>query len=291
MVLADAASPIPRPSALAAHVVDTLIEERAPKLAASPIWPLIRPPLYALLDYSKARRMADAIAGMGGREALEYCAALLALKVEARFLERIPPAGRLVVIVNHPTGVADGMAVYEALKRLRPDLLFYANSDAHRVCPGFAETLIPVEWVAAKRTRERTRLTLSRTREAMEAGRALVIFPAGRIARRRGGRTEDPAWAPTACSVARKYHAPILPVRLSGPAPVLFHLFDRMSDELRDVTLFHELLNKRGRRFELVVGPPIDPGQLPQDAAEASARLKVYIERELGNDPERAQPC
>jgi len=37
-------------------------------------------------------------------------------------------------------------------------VVFYANSDAHRVCPRFDETLIPVEWVAAKRTRERTRL-------------------------------------------------------------------------------------------------------------------------------------
>jgi putative hemolysin len=150
--------------------------------------------------------------------------------------------------------------------------------------------LIPVEWVIAKRTREGTRQTLVRTHEALEAGRALVIFPAGRIARRSSGRLEDPPWAPTAFSIARRHGAPILPIHLAGPPSRLFHLFDRVSAELRDITLFHELLNKRGGRFRLTAGPPIAPGVLPQDAAEAAARMKVYIERALAADPERALP-
>ena len=44
------------------HIVDQLIEERAPKLAASSLWPMVRPLLYKILDYRKARSMADTIA-------------------------------------------------------------------------------------------------------------------------------------------------------------------------------------------------------------------------------------
>ena len=40
------------------HIVDVLIAERAPRLTRSPAWPLVRPGLYALLGYGKARRMA-----------------------------------------------------------------------------------------------------------------------------------------------------------------------------------------------------------------------------------------
>ena len=40
----------------------SLIAERAPRLAAHPAWPLVRPLLYLLLDYAKARRLADDIA-------------------------------------------------------------------------------------------------------------------------------------------------------------------------------------------------------------------------------------
>jgi putative hemolysin len=142
------------------HIVDVLIAERAPRLADSWIWPLARPLLYRLLDYDKARRMADAIAPLPGRLALEHVSELLALRVQTAGLQRTPAAGRLVAICNHPTGIADGVAVFDALKGRRPDLCFYANADAHRVAPRFDEVLIPVELVEAKRFRETERLTL-----------------------------------------------------------------------------------------------------------------------------------
>ena len=165
------------------HIVDRLIVERAPKLAGSAFWPLARPILYKLLDYQKARDMADAIGPMAGRDAINAVSDLLSIQLSVRRADRIPASGRLIVIANHPTGIGDGIAVYDALKGARPDLCFYANADAHRVCPGLIDKLIPVEWVAEKRTRDRTRLTLNMTREAMEAERPLMIFPAGKLAR------------------------------------------------------------------------------------------------------------
>lgn len=278
----------PAPASPGQHIVDVLIAERAPRLAASPAWPIARPLLYRLLDYRRARDMADAIAPLQGREALDYVSRLLEVKVEVRGLERIPKAGRLVIVANHPTGIADGVAAWDALRGRRPDLCFYANADAHRVVPGFSDVLIPVEWVEAKRTRERTRTTLQMTREAMEAGRALAIFPAGRLARRGAdGRLSDPPWMSSALSIARRYDAPVAPVHVTGPYSTLFHAFDRVSQELRDVTLFHELLNKRGGRFTLTVGPVIPPDRLDADAEVATDALKAYVETQLPQDPDR----
>ena len=285
MVLAQEAPAIRRAAARRGHVVDLLIEERAPKLAGSPLWPIVRPLLYAMLDYGKARRMADAIAPLPGRAALDFCSDLLALKVEAHGLDQLPRQGRLILICNHPTGIADGVAVFDAIRHIRPDVMFYANADAHRVCPGFDEVLIPVEWVEEKRTREKARQTLTMTRLAMDAERPLVVFPAGRIARRRqDGTLSDPVWAPTALSIARKYDAPIAPVHLSGPWSTLFHFFNRFSGELRDITIFHELLNKRGGHYRMTVGPIIPADAVPHDAADATLRLKAYIETLLPTD-------
>jgi putative hemolysin len=273
------------------HIADVLIAERAPRLTASPVWPLVRPFLYALLDYGKARRLFDAIAPLPGAQVLEMVSDLLAVKVEARGLERIPRDGRLIAVCNHPTGIADGIAVYDVLRSIRPDLRFYANADAHRVAPRLEDVLIPVEWVVAKRTRERTRRTLTLTREAMEAERCLVIFPAGRLARRApDGSLNDPPWAPSAVSLARKYEVPVAPLHLTGPWSSLFHFFNRWSGELRDVTLFHELLNKRGRRFTLAVGPLIPPAALEGEPAEVTLRLKEHVEHRLGADPDRVFP-
>ncbi|WP_293522188.1 1-acyl-sn-glycerol-3-phosphate acyltransferase, partial [Phenylobacterium sp.] len=239
-------------------------------------------------NYRRARRMADAIAPLPGIEALEHVSRLLEVKVKVSGLERIPSSGRLVIVSNHPTGIADGIAAWDTLRDRRPDLCFYANADAHRVVPGFSDVLIPVEWVAAKRTREHTRTTLHMTRQAMEAGRALAIFPAGRLARRTpDGRLCDPPWMSSAVSIARRHEAPVAPVHMTGPWSTLFHAFDRISKELRDITLFHELLNKRGGRFTLTVGPLVSPDRLGGDAQAATLALKAYVEQILPDDPDR----
>lgn len=278
----------PVPASPGQHIVDVLIAERAPRLAASPAWPLARPLLYRLLNYRRAREMADAVAPLTGHEALDYVSRLLEVKVDVRGLERIPEDGRLVIVANHPTGIADGVAAWDALRGRRPDLCFYANADAHRVVPGFSDVLIPVEWVEAKRTRERTRTTLQMTREAMEAGRALAIFPAGRLARRGpDGRLWDPPWMSSALSIARRHGAPVAPVHMTGPWSTLFHAFDRVSQELRDITLFHELLNKRGGRFTLTIGPLVPPDRLDADAEVATLALKAYVETVLPKEPDR----
>ena len=269
------------------HIVDELIAERAPRLSATPWWPLVRPLLYRLLNYFRARRMADAVAPLGGREALDYVSGLLALHVDHSGLERMPATGRCVVICNHPTGIADGLAVYDVLKTVRTDLVYYANADARRVCPRLDEVLIPVEWVEGKKTRERTRITLKASQAAFEAERALIVFPAGRIARydRAERALRDPAWQPSALSLARKYDAPVVPIHVQGPWSTLFHLFNRFSPELRDITLFHELLNKRGRAFSVRVGPVIPTAALGPDMAAATEALKHYVEIDLAADP------
>lgn len=269
------------------HICDVLIAERAPRLTGSPVWPLVRPLLYKLLNYGAARRMADAIAPMSGSGTLEYMSDLLDLKVSALHLDRIPASGRCLIVCNHPTGIADGIAVFDAVKTRRADAIFFANADAIRVSPRLAETIVPVEWVHDKRTREKTRATLEAARAAFEAERCVVMFPAGRLARvAKDGSVTDPEWASTAASMARKYGAPVVPIHVAGPYSRLFHLFDRVSRELRDITLFHELLNKRRKTFQLKVGKPIPPTRLDIDAQRATYALKAFTERVLPSQPD-----
>ena len=273
----------PRP---ADHIVDVLIRERAPRLSRSPAWPLVRPLLYRLLDYRQARAMADAVAPLSGDEAFAYASDLLRLRVETLGDDHVPRHGRLIVVINHPTGLADGIAVYDGLRPLRPDLIFFANADALRVNPRLAESMIPVEWVEAKRTREKMRVTLEGAHAALEGERALVISPAGRIARHaEDGFWIDPPWQASAASLARRHKAAILPVHIDGPPSTLFRLFARVSPELRDVTLFHELLNKTGGAFKLTIGAPIPPQAIGADPAAFTERLKRHVERELPAGP------
>ena len=278
-----AAVPAGRPD----HVVDVLIAERAPRLTGSIVWPLVRPLFYSMLGYGQAREMADAITPLAGQAALDHVSNLLDLKVSSLNLDRLPATGRCIVVCNHPTGIADGIAVYDAIRKRRADAIYFANADAVRVSPRLDEVIIPVEWVVAKRTRAKTRVTLDAARAAFEAERCVVMFPAGRISRvGKDGALTDPEWASTATSLARKYDAPTIPIHVSGPWSTLFHLFNRVSPELRDITLFHELLNKRKKPFRLSVGKPIPPTRFDIDATRATYALKAFTERVLPSQPD-----
>src|SRR3954470_14391144 len=91
--LAQGPAPDKLSSEASPHIIDTLIAERAPKLVASPAWSLARGPLHALLSYDKARALAEAVAPMGGHEALDYVSGLLGLAVEVRGLDNLPAKG------------------------------------------------------------------------------------------------------------------------------------------------------------------------------------------------------
>src|SRR5207248_2470110 len=99
-----------------------------------------------------------------------------------------------------------------------------------------------------------------------------------RLARRQAdGALRDPPWAPSAVSLARKYETPVVPLHVAGPSSRMFHFFNNFSAELRDVTLFHELLNKQGREFALTVGRPIAPDAIEGEPGDAIAALKAFV--------------
>lgn len=268
------------------HIVDVLIEERCPKLRASPAWPVARPLLYSLLGYGKARRMADELVQLTGRESFDLLSRQLAFDMTVSGLDRLPEKGRCIVAANHPTGLADGVAVWDLLKQKREDIVFFANADAIRVNPRFEDVIIPVEWVVTKRSPSKTRETLKRAAEAFEQEKCVVIFPSGRLAMKVDGRMQEKDWFPTVVGLARKQAAPVIPLNLDARNSALFYLFCDLSNELRDITLFHELLNKRGSKIRMTFGHPIAPDAFQGDPVDLTERLKQHVAYSLLENPE-----
>lgn len=266
------------------HIVDVLIEERCPKLRASPAWPLARPLLYSMLGYGKARAMADDLTPLSGRDAFDRLARQLDLDLSVTALDRLPRTGRCIVAANHPTGLADGLAVWDLLKQVRDDIVFFANADALRVNPRFEDVIIPVEWVADKRTPAKTRETLKRAAAAFAEEKCVVIFPSGRLAVREDGRLKERGWFPTVVGLARKQVAPVVPLNLEARNSALFYLLCEISKELKDITLFHELLNKTGAKYRMTFGQPIAPETLSGDPVQLTEALKQHVAYALGED-------
>jgi putative hemolysin len=266
------------------HIVDTLIAERGEKIVKNPLWPLMRPFLHMVLRYHKAIAFADDVANMPGFQCFEYMSDLLQLDIRVSDAERIPAAGGFILVSNHPTGIADGVAVFDLLKGRRPDMMVFANRDAVRVNPRFAEMIIPVEWRDEYKSKLKTRETLQLTNAAVREGKATVLFPSGRIAFWANGKLNERPWKTSAVGLARKYNLPILPVHLTARNSGLFYWLAKWSTELRDMTVFHELLNKRGDRFEFQIGHLIRPEELDGDVNEVTKALEQHTVVELAAD-------
>jgi putative hemolysin len=242
---------------------------------------MLRQLLYRALGYKNARAMADQIESLNGYQAFDAVAKILNLRLNVEGLHHVPKAGRMVVIADHPTGLADGVAAFDALKARRPDLTFLANADALRVVPKGEDLIIPVEWVLEKRSRETARATLMGIKAAMCDERCIVMFPAGKLAGLTVKGLKDKPWASSAAALARKYNAPIAPLHISARNSVLYYLFCVLSGELRDITLFHELLNKAGKTFDLTFGPLVKAADLPKNAEHASAMIRQIVTQQL----------
>lgn len=137
-----------------------------------------------------------------------------------------------------------------------------------------AELIAPVEWRHHKRTHSKTRETMAYTRSAFEAGKLGVIFPSGRLAKRRGLTLHERPWMTSAATLARKFDLPIVPVNIKARNSSIFYVFDLLHPTLRDITLFHETLNKGHQPFRITVCQPLLPGSLPREPDVATDAIR-----------------
>ena len=261
------------------HIVDTLIEERADNLMRHPaLWRLVRRFLYPVIGYRQAVQLVDRVHAMSGLEIFDYLCERLDLRVETRGLEYIPRSGQGIVTANHPSGIADGFAVFDALKSVRRDIVLFANRDAIRAAPGMADMIIPVEWMEKRRDHARNRETVRHMARAFRARKLVVIFPSGRLARPTWRGLVEREWVSTPVNLAQRYGCPLLPMHIEGRNSLLYYLLYLVNTELKDMTLFRELLNKAGKRYRIAIGRAIDPDGDPR---RLTALIRHFVAEEM----------
>lgn len=255
--------------------IDPLIDERAPWFFRDdPFHRVARYLIQHNLSYFKTLEVAETVRDMSTAELMHLLGTRMETYLEVSGLDRLPRRGPALILANHPTGIADGIILHHLVKSIRPDLFIYANADILRVVPQMADTIVPVEWRLDKRTLTKTRATMAGTRAALERGAMGVIFPSGRLAKRRGLRLYEREWMPSAAMIARKFDLEIFPVNIQARNSALFYLLDLIHPTVRDITLFHEMLNKDRQPYRITVGEPISPRALPDRSEDAIEMLR-----------------
>jgi len=88
----------------------------------------------------------------------------------------------------------------------------------------------------------------------------------------------DRPWESSAAMLAKKYDIPIIPLNIDARNSSLYYFFSLVNDELRDITLFRELLNKKGQKFRMTFGEIIQPKKLPRNAEQATEIVRRIVE-------------
>ncbi len=203
------------------------------------------------------------------------------LSVADADLHRIPKAGPVIVVANHPFGAIEGIALARALKRVRPDVKLLANVLLGRI-PEMRELFLLVDPFAGEGSRTANSKGLRHALSWLSSRGLLAVFPAGEVASLdlKTRRVADPAWSPTIAGLARRTGAATVPVFIPGRNRAIFQAAGLIHPALRTVLLPREFLAHSGTTIELRVGTPVPAGRLAgmDDDARAIGYLRDRTE-------------
>lgn len=180
----------------------------------------------------------------------------------------IPGAGPLIAAANHPTGIADGLVVIEAIRRTRRDVRIVANHLLACI-PEMRDVCFFVDPFGGNASTRRNMAGLRAAHRWLRGGGALVLFPAGEVAWRDWPDSNTPAdspWSATLGRLALATGAQVIPAFVTGRNSKFFYAAGRIHPRLRTLLLGRELLRHRGTTFSIRFG-----AALPHDRIAASS--------------------
>ena len=201
-------------------------------------------------------------------EFVRAAVAALDLRIEVHGAEVLPDSPEIIVVANHPTGGAEGIALLQLLLDRYGTVIVPANRLLCRL-----HALNPI--IAPVNVFD-TRPSKTRVPDALvPSGTPLLLFPAGRTSRERGGVMREFPWKRGFIRIARRSGRVIVPVCVVTRTSRLFRsiaLVRRLLHCPINIEMFllvREVLLRR-RRVTLVVGRPIATDDLAADLTDAA---------------------
>ncbi len=213
-------------------------------------------------------------------------------------LAKIPATGPLVVVANHPFGVADGLIVGDVLTQVRPDFRLLANRLLQQI-PELRPWILPVDVLGGAEVAQRNASQLRLAMKWLAQGGVLGVFPAGTVSHLhlRQGCIVDPAWHRTVAVLVRRTGATVVTMFFEGHNSLAFQLSGLIHPRLRTALLPSEFVKGRRSRVCVRIGRPIEPHKIrlyPDDHSLTEyLRFKTYMLqwRESAIRPRFAPSC
>lgn len=214
---------------------------------------------------------------------IDFCVSVmkyLNAKVKITGIENIPKEGKIVLVMNHPLGGMDAMALVSALKGHREDLKFIVN-DILLNLKNLNGIFLGVNKHGKNGLSKREQLE-----ELFGAKEAVCIFPAGLVSRKTDGEIDDLDWAKTFITMSKAHERTIIPIYIDGKLSNFFYRLSNfrkkigLKTNIEMLYLSNEFFKLRNKEIQIIVGEPILYTSLPQEMNDkkkaAWIRSKVY---------------
>ena len=177
------------------------------------------------------------------------------LSVKGNWPPKDLPDTPIVMVANHPYGIADGIAVLALAEQLGRPFKVLINDQLLKV-PEMRPYSLPISF---GETREALAINMATRNEALrllKEGVTIVIFPAGGVATapKGFGQAEDLPWKMFPAKLIQSAKASVLPIYFEGQNSWLFHLASRFSLTLRLSFLIREFCRLSGETIHSNIG-------------------------------------
>jgi len=184
----------------------------------------------------------------------------LDVRYDAAALARLPAAGPLVVVANHPFGAVDGIVAAWLTEKARQDFRVLANNVLTRA-PELRAFVLPIDFSPTGQARRGNVASRAALRAHLEGGGAVVTFPAGIVSTSPdclGRETAvDGRWGSFVGQLVHRARATVAPFWFGGQNSRLFQMVSHVSETLRLALFFHEVRARIGATVPVVIGEPI----------------------------------
>lgn len=205
-------------------------------------------------------RLNEMLRVNSGRQGVDFSRGVLRhLGVTYDVSGTFPADRRVVVVSNHPLGGLDGMALSCVVADAygKEGLKFVVNDLLWAIAP-MRPIFLPVNKLGGQ-----TRQGARALDEAFQGPDPVIMFPAGLVSRRRGGRVRDLQWHKMVVQKAIASGRDVVPVRFGGENSSLFYRVARWRERLgvrlnvEMALLPREVFRASGSHFHLTVGAPV----------------------------------
>lgn len=230
-----------------------------------------------MLGFNKINRLYSPSADLKDQPFTEHMLNMYGITYDdnASELNSIPKEGGFIIVCNHPFGAIEGIILYDAISKIRPDFKVMANFILSYI-PNLKTVFIPVNPFTENPEWGSSVGGIKAAMQHLSQGNGLGIFPAGEVSRYNGhDYPEDIEWSVTISKLVKKTGLPVIPVYFDGVNSKSFYRRAKIHSMLGTAMLPHELLNKRNRHITMKIGKPIVPSDL--EAFDDYKKLAAYL--------------